>query len=237
MGRAHHGLELVERMAVLGLVHPGVHAQRGDVPGLEAAVEGVLVVQTAARHVDQADARLHHGDLLVGDHVEGLFGARRVDGDVVRLAQQLLELLLALHVEVAEAGVGDVGVVGDDPHGEATGPLGDQAADAAQPDDAQGLGVELAALELPAPPLAALDEAVGPGDVAAAGQEQAQGVLGGGDDVALRRVADDDALLRWRRGRRCCRAPNRRGPRCGGWWRRRGSSCLICVSLRTMMPW
>ncbi len=62
----------------------------------------------------------------------------------------------------------------------------DQAADAAQPDDAQGLAVELAALELLASPLAALDEAVGPGDVAAAGQQEAHGVLGRRDDVALR---------------------------------------------------
>ena len=101
-----------------------------------------------------------------------------------------------LHVQLLEPGVGDVGVVGDHPHLKAAGPLGDQPADAAQADDAQGLAVELAALELLAAPLAALDEAVGPDDVAAAGQHEAHGVLGGRHHVALGGVADDDALLR-----------------------------------------
>ena len=163
---------------------------------LHRPVEGFLVEEAAAGAVDQADARLHHRDLLVADHVERLFGARRVDGDVVRLAQELLERLFPLHVQIAEPRIGDVGVVGDHPHGEAAGALGDQAADAAQSDDAERLGVELAALELLASPLAALDETVGPGDVAAAGQKQAHRVLRRGDDVALRGVADDDPLLR-----------------------------------------
>ncbi len=163
-------------------------------PGGQSAIESVLVEEAAARGVDQADALLHHAYLVVADHVQGLFGARGVDADVVGLTQQLLEVDL-LDVQLLETGVGDVGVVGDHPHLKAAGALRDQPADAAQADDAQGLAVQLAALELLAPPLTALDEAVGPDDVAAACQHQADGVLGRRHHVALGGVADYDALL------------------------------------------
>ena len=195
MGGADHVVELVERMLRLGLALPGVDAHGGDVPALQGPHQGLLVVETAASDVDQPHARLHHRDLGIVDHVHGLFGARGVDGDEVGLTQQLFERGPLLDVQVGEPGVGDVGVVRDDLHGEAVGPLRHQPADAAQADDAQGLAVELAALELGAAPLAALDEAVGPGDVAAAGQDETHGVLGGRHHVALGRVADDDALL------------------------------------------
>ena len=94
----------------------------------------------------------------------------------------------------------DVRVVGDDAHAERRHPLGDQHADAAEPDDADGLLVQLDAavlrLRFHSP---ARSAALRRGDVAGRGEQQADGELGGADDVGLRRVDDHHAGLR--RGR------------------------------------
>ena len=113
-----------------------------------------------------------------------------------------------------EALGGDELVEGDDLHLEALGALGDELADAAEADDAEGLAVELGALELGPLPGAADQRAVGLGHVAAEGQHQRQRVLGGGDRVRFGGVGDDHAASRRRRdvdvvdaGARPCRSP------------------------------
>ena len=100
-----------------------------------------------------------------------------------------------LDAHLRGAGGLDVGVVGDDLHAEGGHPLGDQHADAAEADDAEGLLAQLDAGVLAALPLAVLERGVGRRDVAGGGDEQAAGELGGGDDVGGRRVDDHHAGL------------------------------------------
>ena len=125
-----------------------------------------------------------------------------------------------------------VGVVGDDLHAEGRHPLGDQHADPAEADHAEGLLGQLDAGVLGALPLAALERGVGRRDVARGGDQQTAGELGGGDDVGGRGVDDhhaglggggdvdvvqadagagDDLAASWRR----------RWPRRRPWWRER----------------
>ena len=74
-------------------------------------------------------------------------------------------------------------------------PLGDQDADPAEADDADGLLVELDAGVLRPLPLAVAQRGVRRADVAGGGEQQGDGELGGADDVGGRRVDDHDAGL------------------------------------------
>lgn len=65
----------------------------------------------------------------------------------------------------------------------------------AETDDAQDLALDLDADELAALPLAGLDAGAGLGHLAGHAHDQADGVLGGGLDVARGRVHDHDAQL------------------------------------------
>ena len=80
-------------------------------------------------------------------------------------------------------------------HAERAEPLGDEDADPAEPDDADGLLVELDAGVLDALPLPLLQRRAGGRDVPGGGEQQADGQLGGADDVGGRRVDDHDAGL------------------------------------------
>jgi hypothetical protein len=117
-----------------------------------------------------------------------------VQRDEVGLGDQVVERE-QLDAEAAGAIGGDVGVVGDEAHAEREGALGDQRADAAEADDAEGLAVQLDALPPGALPLAVDEGVVGLGHVAGLGQQERHRVLGGGEDVGLRRVDDHHPAL------------------------------------------
>ena len=96
------------------------------------------------------------------DQADRLGGLGQVDAHEVGLGQQRVE------VDEPDAHLGgaaglDVGVVGDDVHAERAQPLGDEDADPAEADDADGLLVELDAGVLRPLPLAALAARRGPG--------------------------------------------------------------------------
>ena len=123
-----------------------------------------------------------------------MLGERGVEGDDVGAGQELVELDL-LDVEVARTGLGEVGVVGDDPHLQPLRAVGDDRADIAAADQAQGLAHELDAHEAGLLPFAGPGRAVGRGDLAAQGQHQRDRVLGRGDRVAEGRVHHHDPAL------------------------------------------
>ncbi len=117
-----------------------------------------------------------------------------MDAHEVGLGQQGVEVDEADTHLRGPAGL-HVGVVRDDLHPEGAEPLGDEYADAAEADDADGLLVELDAGVLRPLPLAVLQRGVGRADVAGRGEHQRDGELGGGDDVGGRRVDDHDPAL------------------------------------------
>lgn len=73
--------------------------------------------------------------------------------------------------------------------------LREQLADAAEPDDTDGLAEDLHTVELAALPLAVAQGGVGRGDLASGGEHQRDRVLGGRVDVGRRRVDDHDTAL------------------------------------------
>ena len=139
--------------------------------------------------------RLHRASCSapIRPSVSGRLG--QVDRDEVALAQQLLEAD-QLDAELRRAGRREVGVVRDQPGAEGTHPLGEQHADATEADHADGLVGDLDAGPLRALPLPGLEGGVGRGDVAGAGQQQRDGLLGCADHVAQRGVDDHHAAGR-----------------------------------------
>src|SRR5215203_1737063 len=181
-----------DRMLGEGLGGKDVKGRTAELAGLEAGQERVEVDELAAGAVDEAGAVLHRADRVRVDHPDRLRRLRRMEGDQLRPAQQLLDRLSALDTEVAEALGGDELVEGDNLHLEALGAFGDELADAAEADHPQGLAVELGALELGAVPAAGDKRFVRLGDVAEEGEGEGERVLGGGDGVRFRRIGDDD---------------------------------------------
>ena len=86
-----------------------------------------------------------------------------------------------------------VRVRGEDRHLHGPRPGRDRLADLAEPDDPERPAAELDARELGSLPFAAPDRRVGGRDLAGDAVEQGEGVLGGRDRVAGRRVDDGDA--------------------------------------------
>ena len=158
-------------------------------PELRALEQGLLVDDAAAGDVDDDDAVLHLGELGLAQDGLGLLG--NVEGDEVGRGQELVEGDL-LHGEV---GLDRDDVVGEDGHAEGQGPLGDLGPDPAAADDAQGLAVELRALERLLLPLVRLHRQDGLPVVADGAEHEPEGVLGDGDGRGRRRVGHEDAFL------------------------------------------
>jgi hypothetical protein len=72
---------------------------------------------------------------------------------------------------------------------------GDELADPPEADDPERLLIQLDAGVLGAIPFAFEQRLLGLRDVASEREQERHGVLGGGDDVGLRRIGDDDAAL------------------------------------------
>ena len=137
-----------------------VDAGAGDAALGDGARQGGLVDDAAAGGVDDAHRGLDLGERLLADEAERLGRLRQVDGDEVGLGEQLVEAH-ELDAELAGLGAASVGVVGDDLHAEALEPLGDEGADAAEADDADGLVEQLDAGVLAALPRPRLEGRVG----------------------------------------------------------------------------
>ena len=178
-GRRRLGLEDVDRGA-------------GDLALVEGLGQRGLVDQAAPGAVDDPHRGLHPGDLGGADDVAGLGGHRRVQRQEVAAGPQVIQPLDALDAQLLRLVGGQEGVEADDRHPEPLRPLRHRQPDPAQPDDAQGLALELRAGELVPVPLARFQAGVGLGDVPRQREQQRHGVLGRGDRVAARRVHHHD---------------------------------------------
>ena len=172
-----------------------VEAGAGDRACRERLVERVLVDEPAAGDVDDEGRRLHARELLGADHAGRLGRLRHVDRDEVAALEQLVEGH-QLHAELLGPRGRDVRVVGDDLGAERLQAGGDECADAAESDDADGLLVELDAGVVRPLPLPLCERRVRGGDVTGEAQDVPDGELGGRDDVRGRCVHDHDARRR-----------------------------------------
>ena len=198
MRRADDVRQGKERARRRRLLAKHVDRGAGDVAGFERVDQSRLVDQLAAGAIDQAYALFGRGERVGIDDVAGLVGQRRVQRDEIGAAQKFVELDL-LDAEMKRALGGQERVVGDHFHLQSDRAVGDDRADIAAADDAERLREDLDAEELVLLPFAGAGRHVGLGDLPRQRQHQRDGVLGGGDRVAERRVHDDDAARRRRR--------------------------------------
>ena len=119
--------------------------------------------------------------------------------DEVRLSEDLVERA-GLDAHARDVFGGDEWIEADHFHSQARRPLGDDAADIAKADDADGFVAHLDADEFIAVPLAAFERGDGLRDMARQSHHESDGMLAGGDVVAAGSVHDDDAFFRRRIG-------------------------------------
>ena len=183
-----------EKDIVLGrLFHEDVKGRAADVAGVETGAKSGFVHQTATGAVDDHHALLGLGQGVGRQDVAGLVGEGGMQGDDVSPGQQVFQLDL-FHADFHGPLGREEGVIGDHLHLQAIGPVGDNAADIAGADQAQGLGVELDTHEAVLLPLAGLGRLIGGGQLAGQGEHHGDGVFSGGDGIAEGGVHDHDPL-------------------------------------------
>ncbi len=185
-----HVRQLRQRM--IGLQRLGVeHIESGvaDVAAGERGDQRGFVHQRAARGIDQDDARLHAGDAFGGQKAARFVVEREVHRYHIGARQQ--------GVEIGERHAGAARAIpADHFHAHAFADACDFAADAAEPDHAQGLAQQLHAFVRG--PHAAAHLAVHARDVARGRHHQCNGMLGHrGIAVAFDDVHCDAARLQF----------------------------------------
>ena len=169
-----------------------VERRAAHAPALQRLEQRRLVDDAAARGVHHQHPRAHLREGGAAEHAGGVLGARHVDGDGVGALEQRVEGD-QLDVEIGDLLLGQIGVVRDHLHAEPARAIGHDAADVAEADHAERAVEELHAHELVLLPVARLHRGRGLRDVARERDQQRDGVLGGRDVVAARRVHHDDA--------------------------------------------
>ena len=129
------------------------------------------------------------------DDVPGLVGQRRMQRDEIGALEQIVEFDL-LDADILGALRRQERIERDHLHAQAERAVGDDRADIAAADHAQRLAGDLDPHEAVLLPLAGLGGGIGLRNFARQRQHQGDGVFGGGDRIAERRVHHDDALGR-----------------------------------------
>jgi len=175
-----------------GLFDENIQGSARHLPGIQRRVEVGFVDDPAACRIDDQHPALAFRKSLGVEQPRGVLGLGHVHGDDVRAREQRVELhLLDIHPRCRLGG--EKGIGHDHPHAQPSGPAHHDAPDVAGTHNAEGAVEEFGALELFLLPLARLQGSRGLGNVARQGDHQRQGVLGGGDVVALGRVHHHDA--------------------------------------------
>ena len=181
-----------QRRGLGGFFQEHIERGAGDVAAVEQFLEGHFVDQAAAGAIDDADARLALQQIFAAEDVAGAVGERRVQADEIGPGQQFIQRHLG-HAHVLGAFRGEERIEGDHLHLQAQGAIGNDAADVAGADEAQRFCRHFDAHEAVLFPLAGLGGGIGLGQLAGQRKHKRDGVFGGGDAVAERRVHHDDA--------------------------------------------
>ena len=191
MRRCHDVLQTEQSVVGRGLGLEHVNAGARHLAALQRRDEIGLDDQAAARAVDDAHAVLHPRNRSRVDDATRLVGHRRVQGDEVGAGEKIIELDL-LDAQFFGALVRQERVEGDDVHLQANAARGDDGTDIAAADHAQRLAGDLDAHEAVLFPFAGMGRGIGLRNLARQREDHGDGMLGGGDRVAERRVHDDD---------------------------------------------
>ena len=172
-----------------------IQGRTGDLAGLQSGDQVGLVDDLAPGAVHDPHAGLHLGDGLGVDHAPGVGRDRHVHGDEIGGAVDGVGVGHQFDSQLTGTDLGEERIVGEDPHAEGEGALGYLGADAPHAQHAQGLALDLGALEGLPVPLARGHGGVGGGDLAGQRAQHEEGQFGRGDGVAGRRVHHHHAPL------------------------------------------
>ena len=181
------------------LAREDVERRPADLARVERRLQCGVVDERAARDVEDPHAVLHLRERLGVEPALGLGRLRQVHGDEVGLGVHVIARLRLVDAHLAVALGADERIERDHAHAEPLGAVRHELADAAEAEDPERLLVQLDAGELRALPLARGERHVRLRHVAREREQQRHRVLGGGHDVGLRGVGDDDPALGRRR--------------------------------------
>ena len=170
-----------------------IKRRAGEVAALEEITHRSFIDEAAAGAVDEDKALFGFSERFARQDVLGLLRQRNMQRDHIGASEQRIEINF-LDAEFHSALFRQERVIGHDFHLEADGALGNAAADIAATDEAERLVGDFEAHIARLRPLAGLRVVIGRRDLAGGGEHHRDGMLGGRDGVAERRVHDDDAL-------------------------------------------
>ena len=166
------GEVLIEEVALL-LVN--VQTGRAHLLVLDAGDQVLGVHQSAPGGIDNGDTLLHLVDGSGINDMPGLLRQGAVQGDDVGLGKELGQV----HIVQAAVRCGEL-IVGQNVHAEALADIGEDPADFAGADDANGLAVEIKACQALETKIEVPGADIGLVGAAVDGQQQGHGVLGNG---------------------------------------------------------
>ena len=175
------------RAGLKGLLGVHVKGRAADGAIFNRRGQGCLVNDASTGTVDDAGRRFHRLQQLRVYQVLGVGGAGQVQADVIGLGKQGRQGQQP-HLHLLGPFGRHIGVVGHHIHAHGLAHPGHVGADLAQTNHAKLLLVELVTDVFLAVPAAGHGAGVGVGHMARKCQHQGQGLLSGGDGVALRRV-------------------------------------------------
>ena len=180
-----------------------------NLAGFQTCDDGILVAQTVAGEVENANAVLHLCDAFLADNAAGGIHQRNVYGDVVRLFKDVVEVcgINYAALDVQSSIDRQIRVIADDIHAQLDGSVCHADTDGTQADDAQRLAcdfwtgkVRLALFSQCADLVAVACEGLYPvcaaDDVTGGQQQTAQNQFLYGICVCARGVEYDNALFR-----------------------------------------
>ena len=117
----------------------------GHLAGIQGGEHGLVLHDLTPGQVNEPRAPLHLANGLGVNHVAGLIGIMDVDGNIIRPLVKLIDVLDNVHmaVQTQRRVHGQEGIVAEDVHAKVQGDVGNQRADGAKADDAQGLFIKL----------------------------------------------------------------------------------------------
>ena len=195
MGSQHALGQIDQRGDGLRFVYQHVDTGTGHQTFTDRFCQILFIIQTAAGAVYHANALLAFLPVFVGNHIHSLFGFRSMNGDYVGFLQQFVQRFTFLNIVFFEPGICNVRIVSNDLHAKGLHAGGNQTADAAQTDNAQGLAHQFHAFQAVTVPDTAFNHLMSFHRIAAGGQHQTDGVLGSGNDIGFRCIYDNDAPL------------------------------------------
>ena len=182
-----------EQLTVVRLGREDIERRAGDLAGADRRGQRRLVDELTAGGVDDANAVSHLLQHVAADEAARLVGQRQMKRDEVGGLEDGLRRLRVVDAELAEAIGRHERVVADHVHAEAEGATCHLPADPAEAEHAERLVGKLDPAPARAFPAAFLQRRVSLRDVPGERHQEADRVLGGGDDGRVGSVRDDDA--------------------------------------------